>query len=129
MDFPKELMLDFTQYLDFWGRCLNISLKIRKSAKEGDLEHLCFETENRQRLLNLLKFYKEKILGKLDQKDRLNNPTNFQVFFQRVQRITFETSSLIQSLDAETLDFLSLEKIKTSNDISKICKIKRYQSF
>lgn len=128
MDDSKELLLDFTQYLDFWNRCLNISLKIRKYAKEGNLENLIFESNNRQRLLNLLKFQKEKIFAKLDQKDRLSNLEHFQDFFQKVQRTTFETTALIQSIDTETLDFLSLEKIKTSKTISKISKLKSYQS-
>ena len=128
MDFSRELFLDFTQYLDFWNRCLNLSVKIRKYAKDGELEKLSFETENRQRLLSLLKFQKEKILSKLDQKDRLSNLKHFEDFFQKVQRTTLETSALIQSIDAETLDLLSLEKIKTSNNISKISKLKSYLS-
>lgn len=128
MDFSRELFLDFTQYLDFWNRCLNLSVKIRKYAKDGELEKLSFETENRQRLLNLLKFQKEKILSKLDQKDRLSNLKHFEDFFQKVQRTTLETSALIQSIDAETLDLLLLEKIKTSNNISKISKLKSYLS-
>jgi len=128
LDFSRDLFLDFTQYLDFWNRCLNLSVKIRKYAKDGELEKLSFETENRQRLLNLLKFQKEKILSKLDQKDRLSNLKHFEDFFQKVQRTTFETSALIHSIDAETLDLLSLEKIKTSNNISKISKLKSYLS-
>lgn len=128
MDHSKELLLDFTQYLDFWNRCLNISLKIRKYAKEGNIENLSFESDNRQRLLNLLKFQKEKILAKLDKKDRLSDLDHFHDFFQKVQRTTTETSSLIQSIDTETLDLLSLEKIKTVKSISQISKIKSYHS-
>ncbi len=128
LDFSKELLLDFTQYLDFWNRCLNLSVIIRKYAKDGELEKLSFETDNRQRLLNLLKFQKEKILSKLDQKDRLSDLKHFEDFFQKVQMTTSETSALIQSIDSETLDFLSLEKIKTSNTISKISKLKSYLS-
>lgn len=128
LDISKELLLDFTQYLDFWNRCLNLSVKIRKYAKDGELEKLSFETDNRQRLLNLLKFQKEKILSKLDQKDRLSDLKYVEDFFQKVQKTTSETSALIQSIDSETLDFLSLEKIKTSNNISKISKLKSYLS-
>jgi hypothetical protein len=126
LDLIKELLLDFTKYLDLWNRCLNISTKIRIYAKEGDLDRLNLESENRQRLLNILKYHKEKILTKLDQNDRLNEPEFLKDFFQKVQRAAFETSSLIQTIDSETLDFLSLEKIKTSSTISKISKLKPY---
>ena len=126
MDLIKELLLDFTKYLDLWNRCLNISVKIRIHAKEGNLDQLSLESENRQRLLNILKYHKEKILTKLDQNDRLNDPEFLKDFFQKVQRAAFETSSLIQTIDSETLDFLSLEKIKTSSTISKISKLKNY---
>ncbi len=126
MDLIKELLLDFTKYLDLWNRCLNISIKIRIHAKEGNLDRLNLESENRQRLLNILKYHKEKILTKLDQNDRLNEPEFLKDFFQKVQRAAFETSSLIQTIDSETLDFLSLEKIKTSSTISKISKLKTY---
>jgi hypothetical protein len=126
LELIKELLLDFTKYLDLWNRCLNISTKIRIYAKEGDLDRLNLESENRQRLLNILKYHKEKILTKLDQNDRLSEPEFLKDFFQKVQRAAFETSSLIQTIDSETLDFLSLEKIKTSNTISKISKLKSY---
>jgi len=126
LDLIKELLLDFTKYLDLWNRCLNISVKIRIHAKEGNLDQLSLESENRQRLLNILKYHKEKILTKLDQNDRLNDPEFLKDFFQKVQRAAFETSSLIQTIDSETLDFLSLEKIKTSSTISKISKLKNY---
>lgn len=119
------LFEDIQEHLTMLELAVNCSEKIRNFAKNENVEGVVRETENRERIVNIVAQIQRKVEDKinlLEQSDISKEGVNIlKAWFHDLSILT----ERMLVCDRETVEFLSQQKEETTKEIAMIFKNKQ----
>jgi hypothetical protein len=116
---------DIQEHLTMLDLAVNCSEKIRNFAKNENVEGVVSETENRERIVNIVAQIQRKVEEKinlLEQSDISKDGVNIlKAWFHDLSILT----ERMLACDRETVEFLSQQKEETTKEIAMIFKNKQ----
>ena len=118
------IMIHIQTHLSLLELALQSSIRIKAFAEKEDLDNVAIETDNRERVVNIVSQIQQKIELQIDQL----TPTDLvedslpilKAWFQDLASI----SDKMMSVDAETIEVLAIQKEETTKEIVTIFKNK-----
>ena len=112
------------EHLSMLDLAVHSSEKIRNFAKNENLEAVVNETENRERIVNIV----SQIQHNIERQINLLNPSEIPTDGMQILKAWFHDLSILSErmlvLDKETVEYLSQQKNETAKEISLIFKNK-----
>lgn len=119
------LFEDIQEHLTMLDLAVNCSQKIRNFAKNEDVEGVVSETENRERIVNIV----AQIQRKVEEKINLLEQSDISKEGVNILKAWFHDLSILTErmlvCDRETVEFLSQQKEETTKEIAMIFKNKQ----
>lgn len=119
------LFEDIQEHLTMLDLAVNCSEKIRNFAKNEDVEGVVSETENRERIVNIV----AQIQRKVEEKINLLEQSDISKEGVNILKAWFHDLSILTErmlvCDRETVEFLSQQKEETTKEIAMIFKNKQ----
>lgn len=119
------LFEDIQEHLTMLDLAVNCSEKIRNFAKNENVEGVVSETENRERIVNIV----AQIQRKVEEKINLLEQSDISKEGVNILKAWFHDLSILTErmlvCDRETVEFLSQQKEETTKEIAMIFKNKQ----
>ena len=116
---------DIQEHLTMLDLAVNCSEKIRNFAKNENVEGVVSETENRERIVNIV----AQIQRKVEEKINLLEQSDISKEGVNILKAWFHDLSILTErmlvCDRETVEFLSQQKEETTKEIAMIFKNKQ----
>jgi len=118
------LFEEIQSHMDLLDRALFSSAQIAKHAEEKDLDSVVNETENRERIMNVISSIQSNIENKINQLNAaLLNPSDIDILKTWFNDLHIWSEKMI-SLDRLTVEQLSQQKDETTKEIAHLFKNK-----
>lgn len=115
---------DIQRHLSLLDLALASSIKISSMAKNEKLDDLVSETDNRERLVNLIGQFQQAIENQINQINAAELTTNDIGILKTWFEDLAAWSEKMTEEDRITIDFLSLQKENTTREIAIVYKNK-----
>ena len=120
----NDLFENIQQHLSLLDLALHCSQKIASLAKLDNLDGVVSETENRERLVNVISIVQEKIENKINQLNAAElKQDDILILKAWFQDLSTWSERMIE-LDKETVELLGQQKEETIKEIAHIFKNK-----